>query len=51
MQDLITVIDEASLNLIQYFMKFKMLSYVDNAVLKLKICMNDLTCQLKSDNC
>ncbi len=50
-QDLITVIDEASLNLIQYLMKFEMLSYVNSAVLKLKICMNDLICQLKSDNC
>ncbi len=50
-RDLITVIDEASLNLIQYFMKFKMLSYVDSAVLQLKICTNDLICQLKLDDC
>ncbi len=50
-QDLITVIDEASLNLIQYFMKFEMLSYVDSAVSKLKICTNDLICQLKLDDC
>ncbi len=50
-QDLITVIDEISLNLIWYFMKFKMLNYVDSAVLKLKICMNDLICWLKLDDC
>ncbi len=50
-QDLITVIDEASLNLIQYFMKFEMLSYVDSAVSQLKICTNGLICQLKLDDC
>lgn len=30
-------------------MKFKMLNYVNNTVLKLKICMNKM-CQLKSDD-
>ncbi len=50
-QDLITVIDEISLNWIRYFMKFKMLNYVDSAVSKLKICTNDLICQLKLDDC
>jgi len=50
-RDLITIINEASLNLIQYLMKFEMLEYVDSAMSKLKICTNDLICQLKSDNC
>ena len=50
-RDLITIINEASLNLIQYFMKFEMLEYVDSVMLKLKVCTNGLICQLKSDNC
>ena len=36
-RDLITIINEASLNLIQYFMKFEMSEYVDSAMSKLKI--------------
>ncbi len=46
-----TAIEKASLNLIDYLMKFEMLDYVDSAVSKLKICMNDLICQLTSENC
>ncbi len=50
-RDLITVINEASLNLIQYLMKFEMPEYVDSAMSKLKVCTNGLICQLESDNC
>lgn len=43
--------DEASSDLIQYFMEFEVPNYVDSAVPKLKICTDDLICQLKPENC
>lgn len=50
-RDLITAIDEASLNLIRYFMEFKVPSYVDSAVSELEICTDGLMCQLEPDDC
>lgn len=50
-RDLMTVIDEASLNLIQYSMEFEVPDYVNSAVSELKICTDGLICQLKPDNC
>jgi len=51
MRDLMIMMNEASLNLIKYFIEFKMLDYVDSAVLQLKICIDELMYQLKSDHC
>jgi len=50
-RDLITVIDEASLDLIQYPMEFEVPSYVGSAVSQLEICTDGLICQLELDDC
>lgn len=50
-RNLVTAIDEASLDLIQYLMKFEVLDYVGSAASELNICTDELMCQLDAESC